>query len=163
MMFFTPNCMAILVQAVPAAPAPITTIFRSSAFLPTTFRELMRAAVVTTAVPCWSSWNTGISSSSCSRCSISKQRGDEMSSRLMPPKAGARALMAATISSGSLVSRHRGKASTSPKCLNSMALPSITGMAASGPMSPRPSTAVPSLTTATVFFLMVRFMAEAGF
>jgi hypothetical protein len=28
--------------------------------------------------------------------------------------------------------------------LNSMALPSITGMAASGPMSPRPSTAVPS-------------------
>ena len=39
--------------------------------------------------------------------------------------------------------------------LNSMALPSITGIAASGPMSPRPSTAVPSVTTATVFCLMV--------
>ena len=30
------------------------------------------------------------------------------------------------------------------KCLNSTALPSMTGSAASGPMSPRPSTAVPS-------------------
>ena len=39
--------------------------------------------------------------------------------------------------------------------LNSIALPSITGIAASGPMSPRPSTAVPSVTTATVFCLMV--------
>ena len=29
--------------------------------------------------------------------------------------------------------------------------PSITGIAAAGPMSPRPSTAVPSVTTATVF------------
>ena len=36
------------------------------------------------------------------------------------------------------------------KCLNSSALPSITGIAAAGPMSPRPSTAVPSETTATV-------------
>ena len=32
----------------------------------------------------------------------------------------------------------------------------MTGMAASGPMSPNPSTAVPSLTTATMFFLMVK-------
>jgi hypothetical protein len=35
--------------------------------------------------------------------------------------------------------------------LNSTALPSITGMAASGPMSPRPSTAVPFDSTATAF------------
>jgi hypothetical protein len=34
-------------------------------------------------------------------------------------------------------------------------LPSITGIAASGPMSPSPSTADPSLTTATVFRLIV--------
>ena len=34
--------------------------------------------------------------------------------------------------------------------LKSSALPSMTGIAAAGPMSPRPSTAVPSLTTATV-------------
>ena len=40
-------------------------------------------------------------------------------------------------------------------------MPSITGIAASGPMSPRPSTAVPSLTTATVFALIVRFQAAS--
>ena len=49
-----------------------------------------------------------------------------------------------------------------PNSLNSTALPSITGIAASGPMSPRPSTAVPSETTATVFDLIVRFQAASG-
>ena len=39
-------------------------------------------------MPCWSSWKTGMSSASRSRSSISKQRGAEMSSRLMPPKTG---------------------------------------------------------------------------
>ena len=43
-------------------------------------------------MPCWSSWKTGMSSSARSRSSISKQRGAEMSSRLMPPKPGAIAL-----------------------------------------------------------------------
>ena len=38
----------------------------------------------------------------------------------------------------------------------------MTGMAAVGPISPRPRTAVPSVTTATVFFLMVRSWARAG-
>ena len=78
-----------------------------------------------------------------------------MSSRLMPPKPGAIALTAATISAGSLVSRQIGNASTPPNSLNSIALPSITGIAACGPMSPRPSTALPSETTATVFRLIV--------
>ena len=55
-----------------------------------------------------------------------------------------------------------GKASTSAKLLNSRALPSITGSEASGPMSPRPSTAVPSVTMATVFFLMVRSWTSSG-
>ena len=64
-----------------------------------------------------------------------------------------------TISSASLVSRQIGKASTSANSLNSIALPSITGMAAAGPMSPRPSTAVPSETTATVFALIVYLKA----
>ena len=49
-----------------------------------------------------------------------------------------------------------------PNSLNSSALPSITGMAASGPMSPSPSTALPSVTTATVFRLIVRFQALSG-
>src|SRR5918997_71657 len=89
-----------------------------------------------------------MSSSRLSRSSISKQRGALMSSRLMPPKVGAIALTVATISSGSLVLRQIGKASTPPNSLNSIALPSITGMAASGPMSPSPRTALPSDTTA---------------
>ena len=48
-----------------------------------------------------------------------------------------------------------GKASTPPNSLKSMHLPSMTGMAAAGPMLPRPSTAEPSDTTATVFCRMV--------
>ena len=51
----------------------------------------------------------------------------------MPPKVGATALTKATISSTSLVSRHSGKASTPANSLNSIALPSITGIAAAGP------------------------------
>ncbi|MNP44153.1 hypothetical protein D3C76_1380010 [compost metagenome] len=61
----------------------------------------------------------------------------------------------AIISSVSFVSRQIRKASTSANCLNNAALPSMTGMAALGPISPSPSTAVPSLTTATEFFLIV--------
>ncbi len=91
-----------------------------------------------------------MSSISLSRSSISKQRGAEMSSRLMPPKLGASRATVSMISSVSVVSRQIGMASTPPNCLNSTALPSITGIAAAGPMSPRPRTAVPSLTTATV-------------
>ena len=96
-------------------------------------------------------------SSSCfSRSSISKQRGAEMSSRLIPPKVGAIRRTASTIRSGSWVSRQIGKASIAANSLNSIALPSITGIAASGPMSPSPSTAEPSETTATVFRLIVK-------
>jgi hypothetical protein len=38
-------------------------------------------------------------------------------------------------------------ASTPPKLLNNTHLPSMTGMPASGPISPSPKTAVPSVTT----------------
>ena len=64
-----------------------------------------------------------------SRRSISKQRGAEMSSRLMPAKTGAISSTARTISSTSWVSRQIGKASMPAKRLNSAALPSITGSA----------------------------------
>ena len=131
--------------------------------LRTTLSALVSAATTTTAVPCWSSWNTGISSSSRSRRSISKHRGAEMSSRLIPANTGAIALTAVMISSVSVVSRQIGNASMPANRLNSAALPSITGSAASGPMSPRPSTAVPSVTTATVFRLIVRLRASCGF
>ena len=66
------------------------------------------------------------------------------------------------ISSDELVLMHTGNASTPANSLNNSALPSITGIAASGPMSPRPRTAEPSETMATVFFLMVRSWARRG-
>ena len=69
----------------PAAPTPETTNDTSAMSLPTTRSALINAASTTIAVPCWSSWNTGMSSSARSRSSISKQRGAEMSSRLTPP------------------------------------------------------------------------------
>ena len=119
--------------AVPAAPAPDITIRTSAMSLPTTRSALESAASTTIAVPCWSSWKTGMSSSSRSRRSISKQRGAEMSSRLMPAKPGAIALTTVTISSTSWVSRHSGQASMPANRLNSAALPSITGSAASRP------------------------------
>ena len=75
----------ISAHATPAAPAPTTTTRTSSARLPTSFSAFTSAASTTIAVPCWSSWNTGMSSSARSRPSISKQRGAAMSSRLMPP------------------------------------------------------------------------------
>ena len=108
----TPASMRILVTATPAAPRPVTSTRRSSSSRPVSLHALSSAARTTTAVPCWSSWKTGMSSCSLRRSSISKQRGAEMSSRLMPPKPGAMRRTVSTISSGSLVSRQIGKAST---------------------------------------------------
>ena len=156
MTFFRPMLISSLMMAIPAAPAPEVTIFTSSIFLPTTFRALRRPARVMTAVPCWSSWKMGMSHCSLSLRSISKQRGAEMSSRFTPPKDPARSATVRTISSTSWLRTHRGMASTSPKALKRTHLPSITGIPASGPMSPRPSTAEPSVTTATVFQRRVR-------
>ena len=50
---------------------------------------MIRPAAAMIAVPCWSSWNTGMSISSRRRCSMMKHSGALMSSRLMPPKVGA--------------------------------------------------------------------------
>ena len=59
-MSVVPISCRICAQAIPLAPAPLNTTFTSSKPLPTTFSALIAAASVTTAVPCWSSWNTGI-------------------------------------------------------------------------------------------------------
>ncbi len=80
----------------------------------------------------------------------------------MPPKPGEIALTTDTISSTSWVARQIGKASTPPNSLKSIDLPSITGSAASGPMSPRPSTAEPSVTTATMCCLVVSAQTFCG-
>ena len=85
--------------AEPAAPAPATTTWTSVRSFFTTRRALVRAAWTTIAVPCWSSWNTGMSRLARNRASISKQRGAAMSSRLMPPNPGAIISTARTISS----------------------------------------------------------------
>ena len=56
-----------------------------------------------------------------------------------------------------------GTASTSAKCLNSKAFPSMTGMAAFGPKLPKPKIAEPSEITATRLFVQVYFGKSAGF
>jgi len=91
--------------------------FMSLKFFPTTFKELISPASMTSAAPCWSSWKTGISSNARSRVSIWKQRGAPISSRFIPPKTGAMFFTILMISSVSLVSRHIGKASTPAKVL----------------------------------------------
>ena len=77
---------------------------------------------------------------SCRRSSISKLRGAEISSRLMPPKTGAISFTVSTILSVSCVSRQIGKASIPANRLNNMAFPSITGIAAFAPIFPNPNT-----------------------
>ena len=64
-----------LAQAIAAAPAPEKTIFTSSIFLPATSSAFSSAAAEMIAVPCWSSWKTGIFISLFSRSSISKHSG----------------------------------------------------------------------------------------
>ncbi len=157
-----PWASRISVIAIPAAPAPAITTFRPARSLPTRVAALSRAARTTTAVPCWSSCITGMSSSSISRASISKQRGAEMSSRFTAPKDGRSSFTVRTISSTSWVSSTMGIESRSAKVLNRAALPSITGRDAAGPMSPRPRTAEPSETTATSRPAQVWEFAMAG-
>ena len=80
----------------------------------------------------------------------------------MPPKPGAIISTARTISSVSCEARQIGHASIPANRLNSAALPSITGSAAPGPMLPSPSTAEPSVTTATELPLMVSRSTSSG-
>jgi hypothetical protein len=158
----TPAASSSVTTAVPAAPPPATTTRADASDFDTQRSAFVKAASTTIAVPCWSSWNTGMSRSARSRRSISKQRGAEMSSRLMPPNPGEMCRTVATISSTSCVSRQIGQASMPAKRLNSAAFPSITGRAAPGPMLPSPSTAEPSVTTATELPLTVRRVTSSG-
>ena len=72
-----------------------------------------------------------------------------MSSRLMPPKVGSSAAITSTSLAGSFSATSMSNTSMPANFLKSTALPSITGLEASGPMLPRPSTAVPLVITAT--------------
>ena len=73
--------------------------------------------------------------------------------------------MAVTISmilSGSLVFKRIGMPESPTNDSISMALPSMTGIAASGPISPSPNTAVPSVTMATRWLVAVYMCASFG-
>ncbi len=72
-----------------------------------------------------------------------------MSSRLMPPKVASRLAMMSTSLSGSDSVISMSNTSIPANFLNSTALPSITGLEASAPMLPRPSTALPLVITPT--------------
>ena len=127
------------------------TIFTSSIFLPANSTAFNKAADEIIAVPCWSSCITGIFNSSTKRLSISNDSGALISSRLIPPKVGAIFLTVSMNLSTSLVSTSISKTSISAKILNNKPFPSITGFEASGPISPKPKTAVPFDITATKF------------
>ncbi len=142
-------------HAIPAAPAPFKTIFTSSIFFPDNSNAFKRPAAQITAVPCWSSWKTGMSISSFNRCSMMKHSGALMSSRLMPPKVGPINFTARQNSSGSSVSNSISTEFTSAKRLNKTALPSMTGLPPNAPRLPKPKTAVPLEITATKFPLFV--------
>ena len=64
--------------------------------------------------------------------------------------------------SGSSSFSSMSKTSMPANFLKRTPLPSITGLAASGPMLPRPSTAVPLVTTPTRLPRAVRLRASAG-
>src|SRR3546814_16984957 len=72
-----------------------------------------------------------------------------MSSRLTPPRVGSSAAMISTSLSGSVSASSMSHTSMPANFLNRQPLPSMTGLAASGPMLPRPSTAVPLVMTPT--------------
>ena len=143
------------VTAVPAAPAPEITIRTFLMFFFTTLSALTSPARTAMAVPCWSSWKTGMSSSFTNLFSISKHLGAEISSRFIPPKPGAIFFTVSMIFSVSCVARIIGTASTFANSLNKTDFPSITGRAASGPRFPKPKMALPSETIATLFFFQV--------
>ena len=86
----SPMVLISSMQAIEAAPAPFMTMRVSLSLRPVRSSALSRLASAMMAVPCWSSWKTGMSISSRRRCSMMKHSGALMSSRLMPPNAGPR-------------------------------------------------------------------------
>ena len=145
----TPIALISSMVAIPAAPGPFSTTRISARLRPVISQALIRPAAVMIAVPCWSSWNTGMSNSSCSSVSMRKQSGLLISSRLMPPNVTPMFLTTVITSSGSVQLISMSMASTSAKRLNNTPLPSITGLEASGPRLPSPRIAVPLEITAT--------------
>ena len=133
----------------PAAPAPQSTSLTSFRSRPVILQALISPADEMIAVPCWSSWKTGMSSNSCSSVSIRKHSGLLMSSRLIPPKLTPMFLTTVMTSSGSVADTSMSMESTSANTLKRALLPSITGLEARAPRLPSPRIAVPLEITAT--------------
>ena len=93
-----------------------------------------------------------------------------MSSKLIPPKVGDIFFTVSINLSGSFALISISNTSIPAKILNNSALPSITGLDASGPISPNPKTAVPFEITATKFpfevylytLFMLSFISKQG-
>ena len=153
--FFTPESLNKFAQAIAEAPAPLTTILTSLIFFLKISKALINAAVVIIAVPCWSSWKTGISNNSLSFCSMMKQSGAAISSKLIPPKVLPIFFIVLIIWLTSELSISISIESMSANLLNKTDLPSITGFDASAPRFPSPRIAEPLLITATKFPLLV--------
>ena len=133
----------------PAAPAPAKTTFTSSILRLVSSSAFRNAAPEMIAVPCWSSWKTGMSTLAISLSSISKQSGARMSSRLMPPNVGSSSLQTLDHVLRVLASDLDVEHVDAGEALEQDGLALHHGLAGSGPMLPRPSTAVPLVTTAT--------------
>jgi hypothetical protein len=73
----------------------------------------------------------------------------------MAPNVGAIDATVRMISSGSFESMRIGTPFTPTSALNRAAFPSMTGIPATGPMSPKPRMAVPLVTIATVLSIAV--------
>ena len=143
------------IQEMPAAPAPFATIFTFFIDFFTISRAFKIPATVMIAVPCWSSWNTGIFNLFFNSCSIIKQSGDAISSKLIPPKLFPIFAIQLIISSAFCESTSMSIESMSANLLNKTAFPSITGFEAREPKFPSPKIADPLEITATVFPLLV--------
>ena len=142
-------------HAIAAAPAPFTTNFTRSIFFFCSSSAFNKAALLMMAVPCWSSCITGIFNLSRRFLSISKHSGALMSSRFIPPKVGSKAATISTNFFGSFSLISMSNTSMSANILNKTPFPSITGLLASGPISPNPRTAVPLVITPTKLPLAV--------
>jgi hypothetical protein len=137
-------------QASAAAPPPVLTSFTSDRFLPCRISPFSTAAATMMAVPCWSSWNTGMRMRSRRVRSTSKHSGALMSSRLMAPEGGLERgddldqLLRVALLHLDVDGVDAGE------LLEEDGLPLHHRLAASAPIAPSPSTAVPFEITATM-------------
>src|SRR5512140_1345747 len=159
----TPKAIRSFEIPIPAAPRPTIPTVSFFTCIPTYLLAFSSAARTTTAVPCWSSCITGMSSISPRRSSISKHSGALISSSLIAPNVGEMEATVRMISSVSFDWMRMGMPLIPTSASKRAAFPSITGMPATAPMSPRPRMAVPFVTIATEFGMTVYSYASSGF